>query len=392
MDTITHAFAGALLGKGLFSTRKSETPTEFSAQARVAVFAATIGSAFPDVDVFYDMISRNSMAMLKYHRSITHSLILLPLWAVLVAWLVLRGARWLGLECPSFGWTFFAAAVGIASHLLLDVTTSFGTMIWSPFNHDRVAWDIIFIIDFSMSAILLVPQVASWVHRDAKQSVRRASRMWALFTLLGLVVSGIANATGYPFSLWVVPMASAIFALVFFLPLRGARGLCIRRSTWARAGLLAATAYLLFCTGAHFVALKRLRAFAANQNIAAQNLGSLPLAPSPLVWDGLIRTENGVYRLHQNLLSSKNIEYDFYPDSAPGKLLDAALTLPETQTYLWFARFPVFRVQRVDGNPAIEIMDMRFVMNNRRSPGFTFRVTFDSAGNVIQKGMVKDSR
>lgn len=392
MDTITHAFAGALLGKGLFSTRKPGTPTEFSPQARVAIFAATLGSAFPDVDVFYDMVSRDSMAAIKYHRYITHSLILLPLWALALAWLIRWAARRLGLACPSFSWIFLAAAVGIASHLLLDVTTSFGTMIWSPFNRDRVALDIIFIIDFSMSAILLVPQVASWVHRDAKLSVRRASRMWALFTLLALLVSGIANATGYPFSLWIVPAASVMFALIFFLPLRGARGLRIRRSTWARAGLLAATAYLLFCTTAHFVALKRLREFAANQKIAAQTLGSLPLAPSPLVWDGLIRTENGVYRLHQHLFSTGTIEYDFYPDSPPGKFLDAALKLPETQKYLWFARFPVFRLQHVDGNPAIEIMDMRFVMNNRRAPGFTFRVTFDSAGNVIQKGIVKDPR
>jgi membrane-bound metal-dependent hydrolase YbcI (DUF457 family) len=392
MDTITHAFAGALLGKGLFSTRRSETPTEFSSQARVAIFAATIGSAFPDIDVLYDIVSRDSLAMLKYHRYITHSLILLPLWAVALAWLINWGARRLGLAPPSFGWTALAAAVGIASHLLLDVTTSFGTMIWSPFSRARPAWDVIFIIDFTMTAILLVPQIASWVFRDAKQSVRRASRMWALFTLLALVVSGVANATGFPFSLWVVPAASAIFALVFFLPLRGGWGLKIRRSTWARAGLLVAGAYLLLCTGAHYVALKRLRAFAANQNIAVRELGALPLAPSPLVWDGLIRTDNGVYRLHQNLLSTKSIEYDFYPDSPPGKLLDAVMKLPETETYLWFARFPVFRNQRVEGNPAIEIMDMRFVMNNRRAPGFTFRVTFDSAGNVIQQGIVKDPR
>jgi membrane-bound metal-dependent hydrolase YbcI (DUF457 family) len=358
----------------------------------VAIFAATLGSVFPDVDVLYDIVSRDSLAMLKYHRYITHSLVLLPLWALGIAWLVRWGARRFGIECPSFGWTYLATAVGIASHLLLDVATSFGTMIWSPISRARVAWDIIFIIDLTMTALLLVPQVASWVHRNPKQNVRWASRMWALFTLLALAASGIENAAGFPFSLWVVPAASAIFALVFFLPLRGGRGLRIRRSTWARAGLLAAGAYLLFCAGAHYVALNRLRQFAVNQKIAVQVLGSLPLAPSALHWDGLIRTDNGVYRLHQDLLSSKAIEYDFYPDSPPGKLLEAALRLPETQTYLWFARFPVFRIQHIDGNQAIEIMDMRFVMNNRRAPGFTFRVTFDSAGNVIQKGIVKDPR
>jgi len=392
MDTITHAFAGALLGKGLFTTRKSETPTEFSPQARVAVFAATLGSAFPDVDIFYDIISRDPMATLKYHRYITHSAILMPLWALGIAWLVRRAARWFGVEPPSFGWTYLATMVGIASHLLLDVATSFGTMIWSPFNRDRVAWDIIFIIDVTMTALLLVPQVASWVHRDEKQNVRRASRMWALFSVLAFAVSGIANAVGFGFSLWVVPVASLIFAAVFFLPLRRGWGLRIRRSTWARAGLVASALYFIFCAGAHFVALHRLREFAVNQKIDAQKIAALPLAPSALDWDGLIRAPNGVYRYHQHLGSSRAIDYDFYPDSPPNSLFDTAVQLPETKTFLWFARFPVFRAARVNGNRAIEIMDMQFVMNNRTAPGFTFRVTFDAAGNVIQKGLVRDAR
>lgn len=389
MDTITHAFAGALLGKGLFSTRRSEAPTEFSPQARVAIFAATLGSAFPDVDVFYDFFSHNDMAMLKYHRYITHSLVLLPLWALGIAWLIRAGARKLNISPPSFWWITLATAVGIASHLLLDLVTSFGTMIWSPFSRARLAWDIVFIIDFTMTALLLAPQVASWIHRDAERSMRRASRMWALFTVLALGVFWLAAVTGYPVSPWVVPVASILFAVLFFLPLRGGRGLRIRRSTWARAGLLAAAAYLLLCTAAHEVALSHLRQFAASQKIAAQKLGALPLAPSPLYWNGLIRTSDGVYRLHEQLFSTEPAEYDFYPDSAPENFLDAALQLPETQTYLWFARFPIFRARRTAGGETLDINDASFMMTTMRTPGFTYRVTFDSQGRVIQEGMLR---
>jgi inner membrane protein len=263
MDTITHAFAGALLGKGLFTTRRSESPTEHSQQSGVAIFAVTVASAFPDIDVFYNNFAHDNLGMLKYHRYVTHSLVMLPIWVLLLTPLIRWGARMFGFTPPSFLWTALASAVGIASHILLDLVTSFGTMIWSPVNRARPAWDIIFIVDFIMSAILLTPQMAAWVHRDPARNVRRASRMWALFTLLALGVHWFTTANGYPFSAWVVPIASVVFAAIFFLPLMGNRGAKIRRVTWARCGLLAATAYLLLCTFAHHVALTQLRIYRA---------------------------------------------------------------------------------------------------------------------------------
>jgi membrane-bound metal-dependent hydrolase YbcI (DUF457 family) len=403
MDTFTHAFAGALLGKGLFSRRGPEPETEYLPQARVAIFTATIASAFPDSDFFFDILSRDDLAVLKYHRYVTHSIVMMPVWAIVIAWLVWRLARRVGAAPPSFGVLWLVSTVAIASHILLDLATSFGTMAWSPVNRARPAWDILFIIDFTMTALVLVPQVAAWVHRDPARAVRRASRMWAFFTVLALGVHWFMGAVGYGFSWWVVLIASAAFAGVFFIPLRGGRGTriggsairrsTIRRSTWARAGLIAAGSYLLLCTAAHFVALSRLKKFAAEQRISAQEMGALPLAPSLLYWDGLIRTENGAYRLHENLLSSKTMEYDYFPDSAPAGLLETARTLQDTQTYLWFARFPVYTFRHVDGRDAIEIKDLRFMMRVRgRTPGFTFRVTFDSAGNVVQHGMARTAR
>ncbi|HEV3219957.1 MAG TPA: metal-dependent hydrolase [Candidatus Acidoferrales bacterium] len=395
MDTITHAFAGALLGKGFFSRRGPKPETEYLPQARVAIFTATIASAFPDIDVIFDLFSHDNMAMLKFHRYVTHSLLMMPLWAVLIAWLMWLLSRRVGAAPPSFAVLWLVSVIGIASHILLDLVTSFGTMIWSPASRARPAWDIIFIIDFTMTALVLVPQVAAWVHRDPARAVRRASRMWALFTVSALGVFYLAGAAGYPFAWWVVLVASALFGGVFFIPLRRGAGSRaprppIRRSTWARAGLVAAGGYLLLCTAAHFVALSRLQEFAAQQKIPAQEMGALPLAPSLLYWDGLILTEHGAYRLHENLLSSKTVEYDFFPDSAPPALLDAALKLPDTQTYLWFARFPIYAFRRVNGADAIEFKDLRFIMRiGGRTPSFTYRVTFDPSGNVVSDGMVR---
>jgi membrane-bound metal-dependent hydrolase YbcI (DUF457 family) len=390
MDTITHAFAGALLGKGLFTTRRSECPTEHSSQAGVAIFAVTLGSAFPDVDIIFDRFIHDNLAMLKYHRYITHSLILLPLWALLLTPVIRWGARKFGYSPPSFLWTFLATAVGIASHLLLDLVTSFGTMIWSPISRARPAWDILFIVDFTFAAILLVPQFAAWIHRFKAHNILRASRMWALSTVLALGILWFVSAVGFPFSIWVVPIASIILAAVFFLPLIGNRGVKIQRSTWARFGLLAAAAYLLLCTYAHHVALKHVRDFAAAQKIEAQDIAALPLAPSLLDWYGLILTDHGVYRLDETLLSKSTVNLDFFPDTPPDRFLAIARTLPDVQTYLWFSRFPIFRVHPVEGNIAVDITDIRFKMGDSlRTPSFTYRVTLDPSGAVVQQGMLR---
>jgi membrane-bound metal-dependent hydrolase YbcI (DUF457 family) len=388
MDTITHAFAGALLGKGLFTSSRSQTPAEHSQQSTVAIFAVTAASAFPDIDVFYNNFAQDPLGMLKYHRYVTHSIIMLPLWVLLLTPIIRWGARLFGFSPPSFSWTALATAVGIASHILLDLVTSFGTMIWSPLSRVRPAWDIIFIVDFIMSAILLVPQMSAWVHRDPARSVRRASRMWALFTLLALGVLWFCAGAGYPFSAWVIPAASIVFAAVFFLPLVGNRGSKISRSSWARYGLLAASAYLLLCTFAHHVALTRLRNFAAAQKIEVINLGALPEAPSILYWDGLILASSGVYRLNESLLSTSTVNLDFFPTARPDQALANTFALPGVQTYLWFARFPVAKELHVNGNTMIEINDIRFKLRGQANvSSFAYRVTFDPAGNVIKQGM-----
>ena len=82
MDTITHGIAGALIGKGFFS-RKA---------ARVAIFSATIGAMFPDIDVVAEVFSRDPLAIVKYHRAITHSFFVLPFFAAALAWLTRAGA------------------------------------------------------------------------------------------------------------------------------------------------------------------------------------------------------------------------------------------------------------------------------------------------------------
>ena len=54
---------------------------------------------------------------------------------------------------------------GLGTHLLLDVVTNFGTMLWSPLNYSRPALDWIFIVDLTFTAMALLPQIAAWCYR-----------------------------------------------------------------------------------------------------------------------------------------------------------------------------------------------------------------------------------
>jgi len=173
MDTITHGIAGALLAKAAFNGADL-FPSEPVNKRRVITWSLMLGAMFPDSDVLRDFISSNTMLIVTWHRSITHSLLCLPIWSVLLASLTLAICRWRKWDSPSYPALCCIWAVGILSHIFLDLVTSFGTMIWSPYRWSRPAWDILFILDFSFTAILLIPQLLAWAYEDPEHSRGRA--------------------------------------------------------------------------------------------------------------------------------------------------------------------------------------------------------------------------
>src|ERR1700682_77553 len=91
MDATTHAIAGALTSKALF--RGDDLfPIRPTNRGRVVTWATMLGAIFPDSDTFRDLFSHNELLMITWHRSITHSLLCLPVFALLLAWIT----RWLG--------------------------------------------------------------------------------------------------------------------------------------------------------------------------------------------------------------------------------------------------------------------------------------------------------
>ena len=86
-----------------------------------------------------------------------------------------------------------------------------------------------------------------------------------------------------------------------------------------------------------------------------------------------------------------SIEHRYYPDAIPNPYIDAARRLPEVQTVLWFARFPVTRFHKEGADAIVEISDARFPQVRRDRPAsFTYRIRMDESAKVIFQGWVRD--
>ena len=102
MDTLTHALSGALLARAM--------PAPAGAVAR-RVAAGFFACAAPDLDFVASFAG--PVEYLLNHRGVTHSLLLMPAWAMGVAWLLAKVLREAG------GWRALYAVclAAIALHI-----------------------------------------------------------------------------------------------------------------------------------------------------------------------------------------------------------------------------------------------------------------------------------
>lgn len=158
MDTLTHALSGALLARA--TAPGDPAPGAVSLRRRVA--AGALAAAFPDIDFVLGFVSPS--AYLLYHRGVTHSLILLPIWAIALAWIFAR----LDPARPRWQAYFGVVAGSLGIHILGDLITSFGTVMLAPLSDRRFALDTTFIIDLWFTGIIVVALLAGLVWRGSR--------------------------------------------------------------------------------------------------------------------------------------------------------------------------------------------------------------------------------
>ncbi len=350
MDTVTHAIAGSVL---------SRSSAERSA-SRAALLLGALAGAFPDIDFLF-MTSR--LQYLREHRSWSHSFVYLPLFALgfaLVTRAVFRGSRLAVL------WLF--AAIGLASHILFDWITSFGTMFFVPFTWKRFSLDWVFILDPYFTSIVFLALVASLIWRSRGRRIAVAgSGALALYILFCAFLHARALATWQKMDR---PPAGATVAVLpqFLSPFR-----------WLGLSERPGEAHVAFFDIGPFA-----RAGPADPRPPRKFSDVLPSLsdyyPPP---------------------SRAHIRVFRQPPETP--LLEACRRDSDVAVYLAFARFPLATFQPEPGGGAVITWeDLRFLPwfagpwgrdgrgGFRREP-FVYRVRMDASGRPIERSFITSS-
>src|SRR5688500_16740807 len=152
---------------------------------RAALLAGAALGTLPDLDVLpINLITDDPVARMTWHRSFSHSLLVLPFvaWA-LWAWFRSRGKR---VAQSPVRW-LWAMQAALLTHPLLDAFTVYGTQLLWPLPMQPVMWSSVFIIDPLYTVWLLLACAIAWFARERRISQRALVAGLALSSLyLGL--------------------------------------------------------------------------------------------------------------------------------------------------------------------------------------------------------------
>jgi len=394
MDPLTHGLSGALAARALLP-KFSDQSTE-----RVARWAVLLGSVFPDIDVIAKPFDPDDFATIRVHRTVTHSLVCLPIWAFLLAGLAVWYCRRRSLAAPRLGVLTLLFGSGIALHILFDCITSFGTLVWSPVSWTRVSWDWTFIVDLALTGILLYFLLLGWVAGSAERR-ESATRSGVLLALMAALVTMYLLAC-YAFA------QPAPTTLVIALYAAAAAPLCLSLAgpvrhwnprMWWRIGVLATTVYLGLDAQGHQRALERAQELAVANHLDAREVAAIPLPPNFTAWGGFARTPQAVSRWTLSLTEP--------PATAPNPVAlpavsgspcpDVLWTVAQVRAWMRFARFPVVECREDSGAETAQFTDLRFYrppfrwetrIGRERPIPFTWHVTLDGAGRITREGWV----
>ena len=173
MDTITQITLGAAVGESVLGRKIGY---------RAAAWGAFLGT-LPDLDVIANPFL-DSVGEIRLHRGITHSLLFVAVMSPLFGVMIDRIHK--KLEVGWGRWSLVTALIFI-THILIDVTTTYGTQVLYPFSNLPLTTDSIFIIDpFYTVPLLLGLLTALFINRESRLR-RGAVRAGLLISSLYLI-------------------------------------------------------------------------------------------------------------------------------------------------------------------------------------------------------------
>ncbi len=150
MDNVTHTLFGATLSRAAFGRT-----------GRGTTAALIIASNIPDADIV--ATAGGTLSYLAWHRGPTHGPLGVAGLALVTAGLVWAWQRAVDharcAEHASFQALLLAAVCGLVGHVLMDLPTSYGTRLLSPFDWHWYAVDLMPIVDIYLLVVLAAGMV-----------------------------------------------------------------------------------------------------------------------------------------------------------------------------------------------------------------------------------------
>jgi inner membrane protein len=320
LDNLTHTAIGLFLSRaGLKSWTPRATP--------ILLLAANI----PDIDVV--SAGGGSLAYLHYHRHLTHSLVAMPVMALMavgaIRLLSRKPVRWLG--------AFAAAMIGVATHVLLDWTNTYGIRLLLPFSARWLRLDLVNVFDLWIWAVLLLAVAGPFLGR-----------------LVGSEITSGSGKTPHH------GRGFAWFALIFVLLYD-----CGRAALHQRA-----------------LAILDSRVY---QDAAPARVFAGPDAANPWMWRGVVETANFF------AVTDVDLHGEFDPTRASifhkpvaDPALDVARRDPNIAGFVEFSQLPIWRIAPApepENAKTVEIIDLRF--GTPTAPGFLAGAVVTSRLQVI---------
>jgi membrane-bound metal-dependent hydrolase YbcI (DUF457 family) len=318
------------------------------------------------------------------HRGFTHSLLGVVVLAPLVSLVASRLSKEKRLSrlVPLI-------AVGMLSHVLLDLPTPMGVMLFSP-SRKYVHLDFLGYTDWTLLTVALAVLLAAWTYANRDVAMRRgilsavllSALSWWLFAEWPSLAFSFAatreEVTEEPLRT-VYPLVLGGILLGFLVAFaRKGWGFRQNRTQFGRIGIAALSMYLALCLTAQGFALGMIRQFSRERGIAvlrraASRMGYASLV-GPLRWTGLVLTHEGVYLAQIMPFGASPPTFTFFPSSIDNPFVARTRSIPRVLDFLSAARFPVTRYRLEKSQHVIEYQDyglswrplLRVVLNERQ--------------------------
>lgn len=318
MDNITHSLVGLFIARTGF---RELTPRGTA----ILVLAANA----PDFDVVSWL--GGSATYIEWHRHITHSLIAMPVMALIAVALV----RLIGREPLRWLQAFLIALLGVASHLVLDLTNVYGVRLMLPFSGQWFHWDITPVVDLAIWAILLLGVAAP-----------------ALARLVGSEIGENRPQAG--------------------------------QGGWAVVALFLLMSYDFGRSMLHDRAVETVDKHRYN-GLTPRRSGAFPTS-NPLLWTGTAELSNAYVQIPVDLRASFHAAdaQTFFKAPRTGAI-EAALRTKEFEAMLQFVQYPIWVLDPMAderGNTRVRLIDLRF--GTPRQPGFMATALVNGRDQVLE--------